>query len=104
MLITWLVPHITKQPNIINPIFIKTNRFTMTFLQCFYMGVTQHVIAAAMISVAHSNIQSCATSNWYIIQVQMQKHKKQATEVNCKVFPDLNLTILINYYTPSLTI
>ena len=64
----------------------------------------QHINAAAMISVVHSNIHSYTISNWYVTQVQMKKHTKQAPETSCKVYPDLNLATLINYYILSLTI
>ena len=63
----------------------------------------QHVIAAEMISIVYSNIHSYVISNWYVTQVQMQKHTKQVPETSCKVYPGLNLTILINYYIQSLT-
>ena len=76
MLILLLVPHTAEQPNITNPISIKLNQLTIIFLQCFYMGGMQHVIAAAVTNVVHSNIHSYAASNRYVTQVKIQKHTK----------------------------
>ena len=62
MLIPWLVSHAAEQPNVTNPIFIKLNQLTITFLlQCFYVGGTQQVIVEIMISIVHSNIHSYAS-------------------------------------------
>ena len=69
MLILLLVLQIAEQPNVTNPISIKLNQLTTIFLQCFYVGGMQHIIAAAVTNVVHSNIHNYTASDRYFPQV-----------------------------------
>ena len=89
MLILLLVPYLAEQPNIPNLKSNKQNKLTTIFLRYFYIKGLQHIIAAAVTNIVHSNIHSYAVSNRYITQVQIQKHTKQTLKTSCKVLPDL---------------
>ena len=88
MLIPLLVPHAAEQPNITNPTSIKLNQLTIAFLQCFYIRGMQHIIAAVVTNIVHSNIQSYVPSNKYVTQLQTQKYAKQTPKTSFKVWPD----------------
>ena len=67
MLILLLVPHPAKQPNVTNPTSIKLNDYDISMI-FLYEGM-QHIIAAVVTNVVHSNIHSYAASSRYITQV-----------------------------------
>ena len=76
MLILLLVPYAAGQPNITKPTSIKLNQLTMTFLRCFYIRGMQHVIAAAVTNLVHSNLYNYAA----IAMLHMCKYKNTQKE------------------------
>ena len=52
-------------------------------------GGMKHVFAAAVTSIVKNNIHNYTASNWYVTQVQTQKHIKQTPKTSCKVLPNL---------------